>query len=57
MCRHKPILFCHLCRKKFIYIVSWINEDNLSKKSSLVGKSVSLAREKIKMQMKQYLCA
>lgn len=36
MCGRKPIPLCRLLRWAFTYIVSWINEDNLLKKSSLV---------------------
>ena len=32
----KPIPLCRLLRRAFTYIVSWINEDSLLKKSSLV---------------------
>lgn len=36
MCGRKPILLCRLLLRAFTYIVSWTNEDNLLKKSSLV---------------------
>jgi hypothetical protein len=36
MCGRKPIPFCRLLQRAFTYIVSWINEDSLLKKSSLV---------------------
>lgn len=36
MCGCKPIPLCRLLKRIFTYIVSWINEDSLLKKSSLV---------------------
>ena len=36
MCRRKPITFCRLPMRAFTYIASWISEDSLLKKSSLV---------------------
>lgn len=40
MCGCKPAIFCHLPMWASTYIVSWIREDSLLKKSSLVHGTI-----------------